>query len=56
LNQEEANQVTILQKKYLKIYQNLKESLTQLDDVVEPELDSEIKAEIDSYKAELNNE
>jgi PPK2 family polyphosphate:nucleotide phosphotransferase len=34
----------------------LHDSLTQLDDVVEPELDSEIKAEIDSYKAELNNE
>ena len=34
----------------------LHDCLTQLDDVVEPELDSEIKAEIDSYKAELNNE
>ena len=34
----------------------LHDSLTQLEDVVEPELDSEIKAEIDSYKAELNNE
>jgi len=34
----------------------LHDCLTQLEDVVEPELDSEIKAEIDSYKAELNNE
>ena len=34
----------------------LHDSLIQLEDVVEPELDSEIKAEIDSYKAELNNE
>lgn len=34
----------------------LHDCLTQLEVVVEPELDSEIKAEIDSYKAELNNE
>jgi PPK2 family polyphosphate:nucleotide phosphotransferase len=34
----------------------LHDSLTQLKDVAEPELEPKIKAEIDSYKAELNNE
>ena len=34
----------------------LHDSLTQLEDIVEPELEPKIKAEIDNYKAELNNE